>query len=125
MTRHDMKDKIVGYAYFPLFLNQQGAHFLQEEDADQYLFNQGSFQIPIYYKRPREDEEFTMQTIMALPKIQCATLLVRSYKCAQKNNKNLDLELNSNMKEDDLIDLGILRKPKGHYSSAVYNTDMC
>ena len=41
--RADMAEKIVGYAYFPLFLQKDGEMPPFEENTDLYIYNQGAY----------------------------------------------------------------------------------
>ena len=127
VDRSDMTEKIVGYAYFPLFLMaDQSLTPPFEESTQQFVYNQGDFQIPIYYKRVPSGGKFAFSHIQKLPKIHCATLLVRAYPCpVDTRGKNVSLEHNSKLAEHQLVERGILKEPTGHYSSGVYNSKDC
>jgi len=43
IDRSDMTEKIVGYAYFPLFLNKDGQNPPSESNALQYIFHEGCY----------------------------------------------------------------------------------
>jgi len=43
IDRSDMNEKIIGYAYFPLFLNKEGSNPPFESNAAQYIFNKGCY----------------------------------------------------------------------------------
>jgi hypothetical protein len=54
----------------------------------------------MYYERV-ERQHFRWQDILELPKIQCATLLVRAFECPVDNrNRNLNLEKYSKLTKD-------------------------
>jgi len=60
IDRSDFSEKIVGYAYFPLFLMADQT-FLPpfEESTQQFIYNKGDYQIPIYYKRVTPGQKFS------------------------------------------------------------------
>lgn len=51
IDREDRKDKIIGYAYFPLFLSTDGRNSSHSPEATEYIFTDGNWQIPVYYRR--------------------------------------------------------------------------
>ena len=81
IDRSDMLEKIVGYAYFPLFLTKDGNQPPNNPKEPKFLFNEGSYQIPIYYERIPSGTNIDMQKVTALPKIRCATICLRSFVC--------------------------------------------
>jgi hypothetical protein len=51
IDRSDMNEKIVGFAYFPLFLALDGDQLPYDSNVEEFLFNEGCHQMPIYYDR--------------------------------------------------------------------------
>lgn len=93
IDRSDMTEKIVGFAYFPLFMMPDGKQTPINSNVLEYVFHEGAYQIPIYYERVAEGKEITMQNIIQLPKILCATLLIRAYPCPRgKDGRNLSID---------------------------------
>ena len=68
IDRVDFNEKVVGFAYFPLFLVQDGSQWPYDESVTDYIPNEGHHQIPIYTERV-EDSEITLQNILKLTKI--------------------------------------------------------
>jgi len=87
IERKEMEVKIVGFAYFPLFLAPDGTSSPFNSDVDQFIINEGAYQIPIYYERISSEDELHIRAFQELPKINCATLLVRAYPCARNKQK--------------------------------------
>ena len=72
IDRSDMKEKIIGFCYFPLFLAKDGVtSIFDARDAEQvgFLFHEGAYQLPVYSERINTTDPFTMQDIEYLPKI--------------------------------------------------------
>ena len=64
IDRSDMTEKIIGYSYFPLFCNQMGNPIEQYDESDSlFHFNQGCFQIPVYYRRPSQHAAFSLKSL--------------------------------------------------------------
>lgn len=97
VNRSDMHEKIVGFAYFPLFLGLDAINSPHSPEVDKFIFNEGAYQIPIFANRIAEGVDLTLQKIADLAKISCATMCVRSHPCPQYNNKNLNLDDNRNL----------------------------
>ena len=51
IDRSDMIEKIVGYAYFPLFLGRDAGNSPAHPGVDQFLFHEGAYQLPVHYAR--------------------------------------------------------------------------
>lgn len=121
IDRVDFNEKVMGFAYFPLFLTSDGSQLPYDNGVIYYIPNEGHHQIPIYSERVQESE-ITIQNILKLNKIQCATLLVRSYKAPNGLNRlPLSLEDTKELPEQQLIEKGIIRTPDDIYAKSVYN----
>jgi len=81
MDRSDMNNKIIGFAYFPLFLVKDGTVPPNDDKASSFIYNDGAHQIPVYYNRFNPNERISLAGLQKMPKIDCATLCVRSFQC--------------------------------------------
>jgi hypothetical protein len=63
IDRVDMTDKIVGFAYFPLFLNMNNKHTVTDRLSSDILLQNGRYQIPIYKTRVPVEKDLTMENI--------------------------------------------------------------
>ena len=92
IDRVDMTDKIVGFAYFPLFLNMNNKHTVTDRLSTDILLQNGRYQIPIYKTRVPVEKDLTMENIQALEKIPCASVLVRCYKAPVEGDTVLSIQ---------------------------------
>lgn len=51
IDRVDLRSKIVGYVYFPLFLATNLRNSPLDSNVQRYVLNSGCFQLPVYYDR--------------------------------------------------------------------------
>ena len=73
--------------------------------------------MPIYYKKLPTSETITMEALGKLPKIGCATLLMRSWQCpVDSRGKNISIENNTKLAPHQLVERGIVREAPGEYS---------
>ena len=92
IDRVDLSQKIVGYAYFPLFLTPDANGPPLDINLKKYIFNEGYHQIPIYYTRIADKIPLTLERIQKLPKILCSTLLVRAFQSAMdKKGRSMNI----------------------------------
>ena len=56
IDRVDFNEKILGFAYFPLFLVQDGSQWAYDESVTDYIPDEGHHQIPIYTERVEASE---------------------------------------------------------------------
>ena len=127
VDRSDMMEKIVGFAYFPLFLAPDGKQTPFNANATDFLFNEGCHQIPIFYDRVPDSQEITWGNIFKLPKIMSATILLRSYPCARDktSKKNLSIDDFPNLTEEKLARKGLIKALPGPYQKGLYNNQTC
>lgn len=92
--------------------------------TEEFVIHEGGYQIPVYYERIPDGIDITMQRIMNLPKIQCATILLRCYP-SPRDKKGRNLSLDDNLNERDLVKKGVVREPSGPYESGIYNNYWC
>lgn len=60
IDRSDLNEKIVGFAYFPLFMLTDGKQTPFSENAEEFVIHEGNYQIPVYYERIPDGIEITM-----------------------------------------------------------------
>lgn len=60
VNRSDMHEKIVGFAYFPLFLGLDGVNSPHSPEVEKFMFNEGAYQIPIFANRIAEGVDLTL-----------------------------------------------------------------
>ena len=92
IDRSDGEDKIVGFAYFPLFLNMGNKKTVSDRLASDIILQNGRYQIPLYRTRVPVEKDLTLENIQALEKIPCATVLVRCYKAPVEGDKVLSIQ---------------------------------
>lgn len=120
IDRVDFNEKVIGFAYFPLFLTQDGINLPFDKTEENFIPNEGHYQLPIYTERITK--EITQGNINLLSKIQCSTILVRAYKAPNGLNRlPLNLEDNSSLTVDQLQEKKIIRIPEDIYGKNVYN----
>ena len=66
IDRIDISTKIIGFAYFPLFLTTDGKAS-PSRLTQSYLMTEGCYQIPIYYTRV--NKELNLEAVLGLPKM--------------------------------------------------------
>ena len=65
-----------------------------------------------------------MEKIFALPKIRCATILLRCHQCPQEGGQNLNLEEHRPWGDNMLVTKKILRLPQPYHKGS-YNNEWC
>jgi hypothetical protein len=63
IDRSDGEDKIVGFAYFPLFLNMGNKHTVTDRMASDILLQNGRYQVPLYRTRVPVEKDLTLENI--------------------------------------------------------------
>jgi len=76
-----LKEKVIGTAYFPLFMNPNTKMPCIEIGNIPFngkrTLHKGQYQMPIYNGMPVEAERFTYQNFISLDRIPCASVLIR------------------------------------------------
>eukprot|EP00347_Sterkiella_histriomuscorum_P021982 403332092 len=121
IDRSDGLEKIVGYAYFPLFLNFQNKMPVNNRNVSNVLLQSGCYQIPIYATKIPVEKDLTLENIQTLEKIPCSSVLIRCYKAPNEASRVLSIQ-------DVPMDLwrskGLIVDPP-EYQDSAYNTTYC
>ena len=63
IDRSDGLEKIVGYAYFPLFLNAQTKTPVNNRNVQNVILQSGCYQIPIYVNKIPVEKDITIENM--------------------------------------------------------------
>lgn len=63
IDRSDGTDKIVGYGYFPLFLNQSNKRPCNDRNSSNVHLQTGAYQIPLYMSKLPIDKDITIENM--------------------------------------------------------------
>ena len=72
-----MSQKVVGYSFFPLFVDRSTGYPAKNEKNADYALNSGLYQIPVFCQVPKIARPLTYEKISTLERIPCASLLIR------------------------------------------------
>lgn len=121
IDRSDGQDKIAGFAFFPLFLHMGNKHTVTDRLATNILLQNGRYQIPLYKSRVPVEKDLTLENIMALEKIPCASVLVRCYKAPVEGDQVLSI---NQVPMEQWMEKRLVVNPPD-YQDGVYNTSQC
>lgn len=63
LDRSDGIEKIVGYAYFPIFLNGQTRTPVNNRSMNNLILQNGCYQIPLYVNKIPVDKDITLENM--------------------------------------------------------------
>lgn len=120
--RANGEQRIVGYSFFPLFMDKNIKSPAKNPKESKYVLHNGNYQLPIFSQKPVLKVPYAIEELANLEKLPCSSLLIRVEKAPRdKDNKPLRLK---NLREDKNYDLGVITvAPK--YALGVYNTSYC
>ena len=122
LDSNSMQPCSVGYAVLKLFTTKEKKQPTASNDSNA-LLNVGLFQLPIYGGRVPNLPVFDENMLNSLPKIPCATLLVRIYD-APKSADGMSTLNKEDFSPEESIRLG-LDKPAPIYSTGAYDGSLC
>ncbi|CAI2359223.1 unnamed protein product [Moneuplotes crassus] len=117
IERNNHKQVVVGYAFFPLFVDPSTGLPANHPTSDAAL-QTGKYQIPIFCQTPRLARPFSYQNVTALERIPCASLLIRIEK-APTDDKGKSISI-AGLSEARRVELGMLKLPP-KYQQGEYN----
>jgi hypothetical protein len=87
--------QLIGVAILPVFVNK-GTRIQVDTDQPirEYSLNSGSFQLPLYGNFPEWDLSLTAKDWIDLPRVPCATLLVRILPAPMSADRSKSLSYN-------------------------------
>lgn len=121
-TSNDMKPVSIGYAVLKLFTTKEKKQPTASNDSNA-LLNGGLFQLPIYGGKPPNLQAFDENMFNSLPKIPCASLLIRIYD-APKSADGMSTFNKEDFSPEEALRLG-LDKPAPIYNTGAYDGSKC
>jgi len=112
----------VGYSVLKLFTSKERKQPTASNDSNA-LLNTGLFQLPVYGGRVPNLQVFDENMLNSLPKIPCATILVRIYD-APKSADGMSTLNKEDFSPEECLRLG-LDKPAPIYNTGAYDGSMC
>jgi len=88
LDRISLIQKIVGYAFFPLFVDKINGEQIKDTNFTNYALNSGMYQLQLYHQNPIMTKPITYAKFTKLEHIPCASLLIRVEKAARGENGN-------------------------------------
>ena len=117
--RSNGEQRVVGYSFFPFFLNKNIKSPISNPNQRKYILQNGFYQLPVYNEHPDLTAPIKIENLTKIQKSPCSSLLIR----VDKAPRDLDdrpmryKELN----ESKHYELGVVTvAPK--YSQGLYNT---
>jgi hypothetical protein len=77
IDRLSLVQKVVGYSFFPLFVDRISGEQCKEDTIFSYGLNNGMYQIPVYCEVPNLQNPIYYAKFNELERIPCASLLIR------------------------------------------------
>ncbi len=77
ICRWERERRVVGYACLPVFSDPKTSQQPASKGLRDYVLNQGAFQIPLHIAPPNPSEPFCGDSLESIPRLPCASLLVR------------------------------------------------
>lgn len=117
--RANGEQRIVGYSFFPFFLDKNIKSIITDPKEKKYVLQNGMYQLPIYSEKPDLKSPIKIEDLTKLEKLPCSTLLIRVDKAPRDGDdkpyryKDLD--------ETKRYELGVVTVPP-KYSQGLYNT---
>lgn len=112
----------LGHAFFPLFLDKDSRKPTADPTAQNFILQEGNYQIPLYCQTPPLNPPFTFDILQKLEKIPTASLLVRVRKAAtQDGYKVLSIK---DVPSSEWESTGLVEAPPD-YGEEKYNTTYC
>jgi hypothetical protein len=117
-----MKPVSIGYAVLKLFTTKEKKQPTASNDSNAILSG-GLFQLPIYGGKPPNLQAFDENMFNSLPKIPCASLLIRIYD-APKSADGMSTFNKEDFSPEEALRLG-LDKPAPIYNTGAYDGSKC
>ena len=125
IDRVSLLQRVVGYCYFPLFVDKLTGEPSKNEASSEYCLNNGCYQLPLYCDKPRSELPITFTKLTQAERIPCSTLLIRVEK-APKDASGRPI-FYEGLLQKDAIEKGVLTLPpeynEGKYSNKYINLD--
>ena len=119
---NNMQPCSVGYSVLKLFTSKERKQPTASNDSNA-LLNVGLFQLPVYGGRVPNLQVFDENMLNSLPKIPCASILVRIYD-APKSADGMSTLNKEDFSPEECIRLG-LDKPAPIYTTGAYDGSLC
>ena len=120
--RSNGEQRIVGYSFFPFFLDKNVKSPISNPNEKKYILQNGCYQLPIYSEHPDLTTPIKIENLTKIQKSPCSSLLIRVEK-APRDLEDRPMRYKE-LNESKRYELGVVTvAPK--YSQGVYNTGYC
>ena len=77
IDKSTMEVAYLGHAFFPLFLDKRSKQPTADPTAQDFILQEGNYQIPIFCQKPPTNPPFTYDILREMERIPAASLLIR------------------------------------------------
>jgi hypothetical protein len=117
------KPKVLGYSFFPLFIDIEEKMPILQEDPRINVFNKkrtihkGNYQMPIYWQAPKESKNMSYRDYIKLERIPTASVLLRVDYASIDHDSNF-----ISFKDPDPAIRALAYEPPPNYNAGTYST---
>jgi hypothetical protein len=117
-----MKVAYLGHCYFPLFLDNDTKKPAADNTIQNFILQEGNYQIPIYCQKPPIRPPFTFDILRKQEKIPTASLLIRVRKAT--TTEGYKVLSTRDVPQDEWETTGLV-EASPEYAESIYNTSYC
>lgn len=122
IDRSSLEIVYLGHAFFPLFLDRKSKQPTADPSAQDFILQEGNYQIPIYCQTPPTNPPFAFDILSDLEKIPTASLLIRVRRAPTSDGyKILSIK---DVPSQEWESSGLVEGPPD-YGDEKYNTAYC